>query len=1313
MHRTSYLVPSTTTRSLPTRSRSRWAPWFVVGIVLLAGLTFYAAIALPGTGSATSGHGPTEPRIAIHPATTIPNITLTPTHGFVGTMVTVAGSGYQNNTTVTITFGARLVPTSCVSGTNNSTDPGNFSCQFVVPSSHAGSYLVNATNATTFANATFIVDPPMVALSALHGFVGNTITATGVGYVANVTLRLTFDSSNLTCQPGGNGTGSAGNFSCLFLIPPLRFSTYPVNVTDGFNTGQANFTIDPPTLAVNPASGNVGLSPVKVSGKGYAPGVHVTLLFGTQDISSCAPGTLNVNSSGYLKGCTFPVPLVRQGTEQVTASDGVNTGYTNFTVGNSSLSLAPAVGNVSTSVDATGDGFNVSTALSLTFSGAAITTCTSGSLATNSVGALACTFSVPTTTAGNHTVTASDGTNPASAIFGVTSRLTLSPATGGVGSVVTATGTGFNGTAAYSVKWNATTTLCSGTTGATGGFSCNLLPVPAAPEGAHTLTVVQGTNPATAVFSVTPGLVLSPAAGIVGAPVGLVGTGLLAATTYTFCFLATVTHCSAGNPTFVSDAAGNVPASTSIMVPSDAPGPYFVDISIGSAVIVSASFTLTSASVVVAPSTGPVGTVVNITGSGYGDEATYAYCFLPSTAACSGSGLTTFVSSAGGSIPTGTSLTAPEDPDGIYYVDVSFGSSFVSAGEFTLTSFVVLTPSTGIVGASVAAVGTGFDSSASYTLLWDAGAQLCAGTTNAVGEFSCTFAVPYATAGVHSAGANEGSILFLAGFTVLPSLLLAPTSGPVGSASSAIGAGFAGSVGVTVTWDAISTLCTGNTNSTGAFSCGFTVPSSPAGAHNISATQSLNRANASFVVTPKVTLSPNSGIVGTSVTLTGAGFDGSTPFSVLWNSSIALCSASTSPSGGLNCTFFVPATHYGLVTITTREGTYSPTATFTVGVSLLISPTTGVVGTSANATGSGFEADAAYTVSWDTGAALCAGVTNSLGGFTCPFTIPNGRGGAHTVTVVEGSNTASVILTATPFLQLSLSSGTVGSIVTATGEGFATASPYSLMWNSTTSLCTGTTTANGGFVCTFNIPAAPGGSATVTAEGSGYSPTATLTVAPNLSVSPSAGPVGSSVTAYGSGFGSRAAYSVNWNSTTTLCSGTTNSNGGFTCTFTIPASDVGTFTITVGGVYVVNPTEFTVTTSPVTPNSSPPFQWWLVAVAAIVVIALLLLALIAVRRRGPSNRPKPKTVEPWADSGAPSGSPGTAPGTAGAAGPAAATPGALPASVGAAAATAAPVPAEPVQDIDVLIERLEQMSLEMFKKTPKQLSEEPTEDEKN
>jgi len=31
----------------------------------------------------------------------------------------------------------------------------------------------------------------------------------------------------------------------------------------------------------------------------------------------------------------------------------------------------------------------------------------------------------------------------------------------------------------------------------------------------------------------------------------------------------------------------------------------------------------------------------------------------------------------------------------------------------------------------------------------------------------------------------------------------------------------------------------------------------------------------------------------------------------------------------------------------------------------------------------------------------------------------------------------------------------------------------------------------------------------------------------------------------------------------------------------------------------------------------------------------------------------------------------------------------------------------------VLIERLEQMSLEMFKKTPKQLSEEPTEDEKN
>ncbi len=1111
-------------------------------------------------------------------------------------------------------------------------------------------------------------------------------------------------------------SGSGGNFSCTFLVPDLKAGPFKFNVTDKVNPATANFTVNQPTLTVAPASGDVGYSPVKASGKGYQISDRLTLVFGGHQISSCTSGSLIVNASGDLAKCDFAVPLVTRGVEEVTASDGNNTGYANFTVGNSTISLNPSQGNVSGSVDATGAGFNVSSVLALSFAGAPVPACTSGSLGTNSVGALDCTFTVPSATAGPHLVVASDGTNPASANYTVDSRLSVSPGTGGVGTVVIATGTGFNGTSAYSVKWNVTTTLCSGTTDANGGFSCNLLPIPAAPEGGHLLSVIQGTNPATAVFNVTPGLVLSPAAGIVGASVGLIGTGLLATTTYTFCFLATMTHCSAGNPSFTSDAAGNVPASTSLVVPADAPGPYFVDISIGSSRIVSAAFTLTSASVVAAPDTGPVGSVVILTGSGYGDDVTYAYCFQSSTTACSGSGSDSFMSSATGSIPAATTLTVPEDPLGIYYVDVSIGSSFVAAGEFTLASDLSLGPSSGIVGASVVASGTGFDANTAYTLVWDSAPQLCAGTSDANGEFSCAFSVPYATAGVHNVSAGQGSLVYVGLFTVNPSLLLAPATGGVGSTTTAVGAGFGGSSSVPVTWDSVSTVCTGNANSTGAFACGFVVPTGPAGPHTVSATQSLNTASAVFLVTPKVTLSPTSGIVGTSVTLTGLGFDALSPSSTIWNSSTTLCSGSTNSSGGVSCTFFVPATPQGPVTITVREGTYSPGAVFTVGVSLLVSPTSGVVGTTANATGSGFDAHDAYTVSSNTGGALCAGVTNSLGGFSCPFTIPNGPGGAHTVTVVEGTNTASVILTATAFLQLSLSSGTVGSIVTATGQGFGSQSAYTLMWNGSTSLCTGTTTANGGFVCTFNIPSAPGGSATLTAVGSGFSPTATLQVVPSLSLSPSAGPVGSGVTATGNGFGARAAYSVDWNSTTTLCSGTTNANGAFSCSFTIPDSAVGTFTITVSGVIIGSPTEFTVTPSPTTPSNPAPFSWWLIAVAAAVVVVLLLIALIATRRRGPSGRPKTKPVQSWDEAPGTTAVPGAGSAAAAPVAPASPNPSApaLPAvATGAVVAAGAPAPLpEPGQDIDALIEKLEQMSLEMFKKTPKQLSEEPTEDEK-
>jgi hypothetical protein len=507
-----------------------------------------------------------------------------------------------------------------------------------------------------------------------------------------------------------------------------------------------------------------------------------------------------------------------------------------------------------------------------------------------------------------------------------------------------------------------------------------------------------------------------------------------------------------------------------------------------------------------------------------------------------------------------------------------------------------------------------------------------------------------------------------------------------------------------VTWDGATPLCMASSNATGSFGCNFTVPNGVAGAHNVTATQGNASSSTPFRVEPRISLSASAGAVGFTLTVTGAGFDASTSYSVAWNATTTFCSAlSTSSTGGVDCSFAVPPTPAGPVEITAHEGTYAPTATFSVGPSLTLSPSSGSAGGSANASGAGFDANATYTVSWDTGAALCAGVTNSVGGFLCSFTVPGGSGGAHTVTAVEGALSATATFTLGQFLSLSASSGKVGSAVTVSGGGFGAGTIVSVAWNATTALCSATADGSGDFGCTFTVPPSPGGLAMVNASGGGHSASVSFSVVANLALSPASGVVGASVSAVGSGYGASSAYSVDWNATTVLCAGTTNSNGGFSCSFTVPAAATGSYTISTGSGAPTG--SFTVTGSGPSNNSPPAsaFPWWEVAVFAALAVAILLVALVLVRRRraaGPAPARPSSPPAPWSeDAVAATGRPYS---------PSAAdtTPGAAPA-----AAAATPTAAEPVADIDVLIDRLEQMSLEMFKKTPKQLSEETPDDE--
>jgi hypothetical protein len=321
--------------------------------------------------------------------------------------------------------------------------------------------------------------------------------------------------------------------------------------------------------------------------------------------------------------------------------------------------------------------------------------------------------------------------------------------------------------------------------------------------------------------------------------------------------------------------------------------------------------------------------------------------------------------------------------------------------------------------------------------------------------------------------------------------------------------------------------------------------------------------------------------------------------------------------------------------------------------------------------------------------------------------LPPLPGGNATISMTQGPYQANTTFVVTAALGLSTTRGAVGANGVATGSGFAASAPYSVVWNASTTLCTGTANASGEFSCPYAIPGAPAGLHTITAVQGTVRATETFSVLPRVSLSAVNGTVGASVTVFGTGFDAAMHYQVSWNSSTVLCSGSTNTNGAFDCSFVVPQTIAGPATITTAEGGYAPTTSFTVVASPPPPPaSSTPFPWWIVAVVALVLMGLLVVALVFEQRRhrrsrSPVARPSaPRPVQPWEEGPAPLA----------VAGPVAAVvPGAAstpPAGGGtpAAAGVAAPAVGEP-EDIDAMIAQLEKMSLEMFKKTPKQLSE--------
>jgi hypothetical protein len=343
---------------------------------------------------------------------------LNPTAGAVGSLVTLSGSNYTPNSTLTVTFNGAALGTFgiCTTDASGYLLASN-NCAFTVPATTAGSYTVTVSDGTYSGSATFTVTRG-ISLIPSAGPVGSLAAVSGSGFTPRRTIALTFGGSSIPVTALGGTpciSDASGRFSaCAFAVPATTAGSYTVTAWDGTYSASATYTVQP-VISLLSSAGPVG-SNVTVSGSGFASFAPITVNFnGSSVATSCT-----TNASGGVSACTFKVPAAPAGPQTVTASDGTTAGTTTstFTV-KPLIWLASSAGTVGSTAMVNGSGFARKDKITLTFDGGKVST----SCTTDATGSFSpCTFTVPAASAAAvpHTVAAADSkANSASASYRV------------------------------------------------------------------------------------------------------------------------------------------------------------------------------------------------------------------------------------------------------------------------------------------------------------------------------------------------------------------------------------------------------------------------------------------------------------------------------------------------------------------------------------------------------------------------------------------------------------------------------------------------------------------------------------------------------------------------------------------------------------------------------------------------------------------------------------------------------------------------------------------------------------------------------
>ncbi len=689
-------------------------------------------------------------------------------------------------------------------------------------------------------------------------------------------------------------------------------------------------------VTLSPAAGVSG-QVVIISGSGFDNSSAATILWDNAALTT-APSSVTTSAAGAIPTTgtvSFVVPSAMYGAHTVKIRTGTtNVAIATFTINTPTVATTSPVMSFVSGVTVTAIASNIEAMKSTNFYFDDLLLGTSTSTEN---GTAEYVFTVPTQlqNVGSHIIRASNSSYAVASITVTLAAptLTLNPATGAIGTKVTATGLNFRagGEVSFFLNGESFTPDAAVTANGAGSFTA-VFTVPDAAAGANTIKAQSDSNLyATAAYTVaTPALILMPTSGTGGLAITASGTGFRANSTVNF---------------FVNDEQIDTTATTnnfgafrqSIGMPGDFPvGAQTVRAQTDLINFALATYTVTAAAVTASPAAGVPGTQVTLTGTNFDPNETV-------TIKWNGEKIKTTKSNNSGSFLT--KITIPAD----YVSGNGQIEAYTSDVARVLITFTIanptltLSPASGLPGTELTVTGTNFSGRKELQLLWDDGKIVTRPKkimTTPLGGFVAIFTVPNSSRGVHSVvaqtlGSNE-KINISAMFTVTaPSVTSSITTGQANTSISLYGTGFLPRKEVKFSWDNDKDLKSDPekviADDSGYFSATVTLPEGATPGNHIVKVFSNQTAFTTFsftVTTGTITLSKENGAPHTSVQVTGSGFDASSSVRFFWdNEIIEMNSVETDSIGGFATTIVLPTATSGMHALRAETSEFSSATT--------------------------------------------------------------------------------------------------------------------------------------------------------------------------------------------------------------------------------------------------------------------------------------------------------------------------------------------------------------------------------------------------